>query len=55
MTRGGTQPEAERKRRVVAIRLSPEARLALDTMAALLRESRSAVVERLVLQAATRS
>ena len=48
---GGTQPESERKRRVVPVRLSADARKALDALATSAGVTRSAVVERLVLAA----
>lgn len=46
---GGTQPEAERKRQVVPVRLSAEAREALARLAERDGVTRSAVVERLLL------
>jgi len=51
---GGTQPEAERKRQSRGIRLSAEAWQALEALAATSGETRSAVVERLVLEAVGR-
>jgi hypothetical protein len=51
---GGTQPEAERKRQSRGIRLSAEAWQSLEALATTSGETRSAVVERLVLKATRR-
>lgn len=53
-TSGPSQPEAKRAAKVVAVRLDPQARAALDTLAARWRLSRSAVVARLAVEAAQR-
>jgi hypothetical protein len=46
---GGTQPEAERRRQVVPVRLSAEARAWLTQLATQSGLTRSAVVEALIL------
>jgi hypothetical protein len=46
---GGTQPEAERRRQVVPVRLSAEARAWLTQLATQSGLTRSAVVEQLIL------
>ena len=43
------QPEAERRRKVVPVRLSPEARERLEALAAGWSISRSAAAERVIL------
>ena len=50
---GGTQPEAERRRQVVSVRLPPDAREAIDALAVRWRCSRSVAVERAILGALT--
>lgn len=49
--RGGTQPEAERRRKVVSVRLSPEARQALGALESRWECPRARVVERALLEA----
>jgi hypothetical protein len=46
---GGTQPESERRRQVVPVRLSAESRAALDALAAAWGLTRSDTVARLVV------
>ena len=50
---GGTQPESERRRQVVPVRLSAEARAALARMVTQSGTTRSVVVERLILEGAS--
>ena len=48
---GGTQPENERRRKVVSVRLSPEARQVLGALESRWECSRAGAVERALLEA----